>query len=127
MKRLAAILAITVLLLSMAGVWLVMSTAGARWIMESVSRPGGLEIVASKMEGRLFDHLLLSNLHITWAHTEIAIERLELEWQPLKLWTGNAAFKSIKLQGLKIQDNSTQPLSLLPWPKASGIAALLHG
>ncbi len=103
-------------------VWIVATTPGARWLLTSLSPLGGVSFSAQKVEGRLIDHLLLTELKIGLAQQKIAVDRLELRWQPILLLEGIVAVQELSLQKVRIQDDAPSPDQppTLAWPQVSG-------
>lgn len=126
---LVALLAAVVLAGTGAFAWLAGTAAGARWLLESVSRRTPLKISAQKVEGRLLDHLRLAGVRVGVQQTETEIETLDLQWHALLLLSGKVAVRELSLAGVRVRDNT--PVSGKPpdltWPRVSGIAARLAG
>jgi translocation and assembly module TamB len=135
MKRLTRQILGAALAIALAGmaiaavVWVVATTQGTRWLLESVTPLGGASFSAQKIEGRIIDHLLLSEVRITLAQKKVELDTLELRWKPLLLLAGTVAAQELTLSGVRIQDD-TPPDNKLPtlvWPKVSETAQLFDG
>lgn len=126
---LAALLAAVVLAGTGAFAWLAGTAAGARWLLESVSRRTPLKITAQRVEGRFLDHLRLAGVRVGVRQTETEIESLDLQWHALLLLSGKVAVRQLTLVRVRVRDNA--PVSGKPpditWPRVSGIAARLAG
>lgn len=125
----AAMAALPIAMGAVALGWLAGTTEGARWLLAEISSYSLMNITASKVEGRLMDHLRLAVVRISSAQVVVEMDRLDLRWQPLLLLTGRVAVKEFALQGVRIVDNSppTGRPPDLSWPKASGISELFAG
>ncbi|MHB8771840.1 MAG: translocation/assembly module TamB domain-containing protein [Syntrophales bacterium] len=110
------------------GAWVVGTTDGVRWLMETVSRHTPLAISARTVEGRLLDRLHLGGVRLALSPVEAAIERIDLSWQPLRFLIGSIAAQELTLAGVVIDDNTPadRPPDL-DWPRVSGVAGLFDG
>ena len=124
----AALAAVLIGAAALGGAWLVGTTDGARWLLGAVSRVSALAISARTVEGRLLDRLHLEGVRLALAPLEVAIERVELRWQPLRLLAGSIAAKELTLTGVAIDDSTPadRPPDL-DWPRVAGIAGFLDG
>jgi translocation and assembly module TamB len=77
--------------------WLFNSTAGAVWLLDTVSSAAGAEVTSDRVEGRLADELMVDSLVFTWPDTQIAIHKIKLDWDPLSVLG-----KSLKIDLLEI-------------------------
>ncbi len=127
--------AVTIVLTGSAGailaiaVWIFATTNGTRWLFSSVNSLSGISFSVQNIEGRLYDHLLLSGVRVTLPQQKILIDRVELRWQPLLLAAGTVAVQEITMDGVRIQDDaapSSKPPSLV-WPKIPHVAKLFDG
>ena len=108
--------------------WLAGTTDGARWLMDTVSRHTPLAISARTIEGRLLDRLQLGGVRMVLAPVEVAIERIDFHWQPLRLLSGHLAAEELTLTGVQIRDNAPgDGPPDLTWPRISGIAGFFNG
>lgn len=108
--------------------WVAGTTDGARWLMDAVSRHTPLTISARTIEGRLLDRLQLGSVRIVLAPVEVAIERIDFHWQPLRLLSGQLAAEELTLTGVQIRDNAPgEGPPDLAWPRISGIAGFFNG
>ncbi|HEX6827949.1 MAG TPA: hypothetical protein VF104_03110, partial [Burkholderiales bacterium] len=109
--------------------WLAGTTAGARWLLDMVSRHGPVKIVARQVEGRILDRLRLAGVRLNAPLQDVEIDSLELRWQPFILLAGRVAVNELTLQGVRIRDNipaSGKPPDLL-WPRLTGLPAQVDG
>ncbi len=109
--------------------WLCWTTAGAGWLLESVSRHTTLKISARKVEGRLLDHLRLTGVQIRQPLRVTEVESLDLSWHALSLLYGAVDVQKLSLAGVRVLDNAP-PSSKAPeltWPRLTGIPARLTG
>ncbi|MDD2310514.1 MAG: translocation/assembly module TamB domain-containing protein [Desulfuromonadaceae bacterium] len=107
-------------------VWIGATTSGARWLMTSVLPLSGISFSAQKIEGKIADHLLLTEVRVDLAGQKLEIGAAQLRWRPLLLLSGTIALQELTLNRIRIQDNTprdNKPPALI-WPRASGTAQL---
>lgn len=110
-------------------VWVVATTSGARWLLASLTTLSGVSFSAQKIEGRMADHLLLTEVRVGLAEQKVEFGTIELRWKPLLLLAGTVAVQELTLNRVRIQDD-TPPGNKPPdltWPRASGTAQLFDG
>ena len=110
-------------------IWVVATTPGTRWLLTSVANFGGVSLSAKNIEGRIIDHLLLTEVRVGLAQQKLEIDRFELSWKPLLLLSGTAAFQEIFINGVRIQDDTptdNKPLVLV-WPSLPESVHLFDG
>ncbi|MCE5262547.1 MAG: translocation/assembly module TamB domain-containing protein [Deltaproteobacteria bacterium] len=108
--------------------WLFGTAAGARWIMDQLSRRTPLSISARQVEGRLLDGLRLGGVRITLTPLTVDIDRLDCAWQPLLLLSRRISVRELALTGLRIQDDTPADSPTdLTWPQLSRAAAFFDG
>jgi len=110
-------------------VWATATTQGTRWLLTSLLPLSGVNVTAHRIEGRLFDRLLLTGIRVTTLQQEMAVKTLELRWRPLLLLTGTVAIQELSVNGVRIQDDTppdTKPPDL-SWPKLPETAHLFDG
>ena len=132
MKRLAfygtIIIAVAVLIIAgwRGATWLLCTSDGARWALDSVSRHTPVKISVRKVEGKLLDHLRLGGVRLVIESFEVELRSLEYHLRPHRLLSGMAAIEDLTLSGVRVQDNSAEKQAPdLSWPKVSGIMAAL--
>lgn len=109
-------------------VWLVGTTDGARWLLQTVSRHTPLRLVVRNVEGRLLDQLRLENVRFVQAPLTIEIDKLDFRWQPVLLLAGRFAARELTLSGVRIQDNTPGDIPPdLAWPRVSGMSGFFKG
>ena len=102
-------------------VWVVATTQGTRWLLASVTSLNGISFSAKKVEGRIIDHLLLTEVRVTLSQQKVEFDSLELRWKPLHLLAGTIAVQELTLKGVRVQDDtppSNKP-PVLAWPRGS--------
>ncbi|MDD2338414.1 MAG: hypothetical protein PHD01_17800, partial [Geobacteraceae bacterium] len=127
--RLSALLGIILLMAIVAAGWLLGSTEGARFILDTAAKNAGARLNLGKLDGRLLDELHLEKATIATPLLSVKIEFLRVQWNPGMLLTGNIALQSLDLQGVVIQDNrpkKEEPLDL-SWPTLSGTVIHVNG
>jgi autotransporter translocation and assembly factor TamB len=112
-----------------AAVRVVATTEGTRWLLTSVANLSGVGLSIKKVEGRIIDHLLLTELRVNLAEQKLEINHVELDWKPLLLLAGTIAVQELVISGVRIQDD-TLPDNKPPipaWPKVSETGQLFDG
>jgi translocation and assembly module TamB len=129
-KQLGAALAIALAGVAIALiVWVVATTQGTRWLLTTVTPLSGVSFSARKIEGRIIDHLLLTEMRVSLAQRKLELDSLELRWKPLFLLAGRVAVQELTLNGVRIQDDTPRDNKppILAWPRVSGIGQLFDG
>ncbi len=85
------------------GFWLLRTTAGLRWALETASRSLEVSIQAKRVEGTLGDQLILGGIEIDWAEGGLRIEELEFSWQPSDLLEGKLLVERLALSQLTLE------------------------
>jgi len=92
-------------------------------------RYSGVRFSAQKIEGRIVDHLLLTEVRVGLAQQKLEIDRLELRWKPFILLAGTVAVQEMFIAGVRIQDDAPpdnkQPILL--WPRMPRTVQLFDG
>lgn len=128
MLRFLRIFLLLALLIGAAGAaWVAGTTEGARWLLGAVSRFTQVEITARTVEGRLLDRLGLGGLRIGMQGREVAIDRLDLAWQPLRFMLGRIHIDELVVRGVRIRDDTPRTPLSLAWPRLPGAAELFTG
>ncbi|MBW4056801.1 MAG: translocation/assembly module TamB [Proteobacteria bacterium] len=110
-------------------IWAVATTQGSRWLLTAVVPLSGVSFSAQKIEGRIIDHLQLTQVRVGLAQQKLELDSLELRWKPFLLLAGTVAVQELTLNGVRIQDNAppaNKPLHLA-WPQVSSNAQLFDG
>ena len=110
-------------------VWAAATPQGTRWLLESAIPLSGVSFSAKKIEGKIIDHLLLTEVRVGLAQQKVELDTLELRWKPLLLLTGTIAVQELTVNGVRIQDDAppgNKP-PVLAWPKVSANAQLFDG
>ncbi len=129
-RTLAATFAIALAGTLFAGItWIAATTQGTFWLLTTAAALTDIGFTVEKREGRLLDHLLLSGVRLRMAPLTVAIDRLELRWEPYLLLAGTVALQKLTLSGVRIQDDSPadNKAPVLAWPKLPESAHLLDG
>lgn len=129
---LSAILLLTVIVLSVAGFWVLRTPQGARWLLETVAGAAGAELEIDGVEGRLADELRLKVIRLRREGAEATLDRLNLVWQPGRLLQGKLAVSELSLEGGDITASPPRPAKRegpveFTWPRLSGWALRLDG
>ena len=109
--------------------WVIGTTQGTRWLLGSVFPVTGVSFSTQKVEGRIMDHLFLTEVRISLAQQKLEIHHLELHWKPLLLLAGTVAVQDLTMEGVRIHDDSPRNNKppVLAWPKMPASAQLLEG
>ena len=94
--------------------WLLNSTNGAVWLLDTVSSVTGLEVTAGRIEGRLADNLLVDDLAIALPDGQVKIHKIRLAWEPLSALRENLKIDLLEIDHLVIESYS---LGEEPGPK----------
>jgi translocation and assembly module TamB len=124
----AMAIALTVTVIA-AVVWVTATTQGTRWLLTSVTTLSGISFNAQKIEGRLIDHLLLTEVRLSLAQQRVEIASLELRWKPLLLLAGTIAVQELVINGVRIQDDAPPDNKppILAWPRVSEFEQMFDG
>ena len=103
--------------------WLLDTSSGARFLLTTLGGLSGARVTVQKVEGRLRDRLRVTGLRLAQPKVVLQVERLDLDWEPVRLLHGNLLVHDLALTALRIQDDT--PLSAkapeLRWPQVSGL------
>ena len=127
-KRLLIILAL--LLLFVAGIlvgswWLLATPQGQRWLLAEITRRTAVTIDAGQVEGRLLDHLRLTDVTVNWPDGEARCATFELRWRPLALLYGQLAIDDLAMTQARISwlapaEAVPQSAAVPVWPRLEG-------
>lgn len=128
LKYLIIITAVAALGICMAGaLGLFGTSAGAKLLLDTVSRHTDVKISAEKIEGKLAGTLRLKNMDMTWPQGRIQIKKLELSMQPLDLLVGHVNIRNLAAEKISFDDHAPDKQPKLIWPRASGWIASFSG
>ena len=128
LKYLIIVIAVAALLVCLAlPGWLFGTTAGARRLLDAVSRYTDIKISAEKIEGKLAGALRLENMSLQWPKGKISIQHLDLRTRPFDLLALQFSIQRLSLKNMSIQDNSPDTPPKLIWPRASGLLQFVSG
>lgn len=126
---LGALFGIVLLATAIATGWLLGTTEGARFLLETAAESAGARLEIGKLEGRLLDELRFEQTSMATPLITIKARSLRLRWKPGMLLIGNLAVESLDLRGVAIRDlrpKKDEPLDL-SWPTLPGSALRLNG
>lgn len=106
--------------------WITTTTEGARWLLTSALPLSGVSVTVRKIDGRIIDHLRLTEVRANLARYTLEVDTLELHWKPFLLLSGTAAVQDLSISRVRIQDD-TPPDNRPPdftWPRASANSQL---
>ena len=127
MKRLAIYICCTLLISvipCLVGLyWLLNTSAGARFALNTLPGIAGQAVSVRAVDGTLLGNLRLSGLRFSQPELKIEIDTLHLSWEPRQLLYGNIAVNDLILSGVHIQDDSAPSTTppQLSWPRPSGM------
>lgn len=137
MKRLAVKLLATAAAIVLAGmaaavalvVWAAATEGGSRWLISTAAHLGGGGFSVQKVEGRIADHLRLTEVRVGPAGLKAEFGTIELRWKPLLLLAGTVAVQELVIDRVRIQDDTPpgDKPPVLAWPRVSGNAQLFDG
>lgn len=137
MKRLAVKLLATAAGIVLAGmaaavtvvVWAAATEGGSRWLLTTAAHLGGGGFSVQKVEGRIADHLRLTEVRVGPAGLKAEFGTIELRWKPLLLLAGTVAVQELVIDRVRIQDDTPpgDKPPVLAWPRVSGNAQLFDG
>lgn len=110
-------------------IWLLGTSAGARWIGGFLAHRAALEIEVRKVEGSIWEGLLIEDLKLKRALIQIGIKNVHVRWQPLMLLGGQTKVRELLIQGMTIRDDRLEKMEPpdLSWPRMSLFIASLKG
>ncbi|MDD5412317.1 MAG: hypothetical protein PHF31_13060, partial [Methylobacter sp.] len=106
-KRTLLISLMLVLLIPVGLIGLMNSTIGSRWLLQSIFSSLPAQASVKTIDGRLLDHITLSDLHYQSDTETVAIKKLELVWQPSRLLFGTLKIIDITVNDLDISLTET--------------------
>ena len=109
--------------------WVISTTEGTRWLLTSTAPLSGISFSADRIEGRMLDQLILSDVRISTAQQKIGISTLKLRWKPLLLLSGTVAIQELSIDGVRIQDDAVPERKSpdMTWPKVPKNVQLIDG
>ncbi len=109
-RRILIFIAILVLILPMLLLGLLNTESGSRWVIENLFAviPGQSSTVKT-IEGRILDHLVLTEIKIKHEAANVSIQTFEWTWQPSRLLSKTLKIDDISVTGMDIQLNETKP------------------
>ena len=75
--------------------WLLATESGLQFIWQTLAAQAGPELAATQVTGRLTDRLQIRSLSYHTDSFSLAVEQLDIAWQPGALLTGNLHFSNI--------------------------------
>lgn len=123
MYVLAASLILVLLFLSGAAVWILGTSAGARWLMREVSSYTSLTVEAREVEGRIWGDFRLGRLTVRWSEGRLTAGSFHIRWNPLRLIYGEVAVRDVVLNKVHLQDDrpETPGAPEIVWPHVTGL------
>lgn len=91
--------------------WLLNTTAGAVWLLDTVSSAAGAEVTSGRVEGRLADELMVDNLVFSLSDTRIEIHKIKLDWDPSSIFGTSLKIHLLEVDHCLIRDSSPENLT----------------
>ncbi|GFO55942.1 hypothetical protein GMSM_29490 [Geomonas sp. Red276] len=107
--------------------WLLATAPGARFALTRGAMVAGLRVSIAKVQGRLWDHVVLSGLRAEKGKEVAVVNLLDFSWTPRALLHGQFLVRRLALTGVRVQDD-TPPSGKAPdltWPRLTGFWANL--
>ncbi len=125
---LAALLLASATAVAAAGVWLLGTASGARWILGEISRYTSLRIDAAGVNGHLAGDLRLRSVSARWPSGEATIDGIRLRWSPSALLRGEVSVDRLAAEGISATLHPREEAAPgepfeLRWPYVSGLPA----
>ncbi|MGQ0528659.1 MAG: translocation/assembly module TamB domain-containing protein [Panacagrimonas sp.] len=92
---------------SLAGVmvlagWVLASTSGARWLVDTLPQTGWMELEVKEIDGRLLGPLQLRDLHLVMPSLELRLDQATLEWSPARVLGGRLQINALRIGTLQV-------------------------
>ncbi len=107
--------------------WLLATNGGARWLVGTLVRQMPGTVAVQQVEGRLWGRLRLTGIEARGTEGSLAIEQLEMRWQPAVLLRGKLLVTRLEAEGLSISGGPESPRAEAPkppqawrWPELPG-------
>ena len=108
-KRLLLIPLAIIVLLPIAGLLLLNSESGSRWLLQSLLSALPAQTSVTHIEGSLLSQIDVHQLHYETEQELVDIDHVSLHWQPGQLLTGSLKLINISLNELNIVIKQSQP------------------
>ncbi len=107
--------------------WLLATNGGARWLVGGLVRQVPGTVTVQQVEGRLWGRLRVTGIEARGPEGFVAIEQLELVWQPAALLRGKVLLTELTAEGLSLSGGAESPRTEAPkppqawrWPELPG-------
>jgi len=108
MKRWILSISLLIVILSLTFVslagWMLNTTAGAEWLIETLPSSAGVRVTTGRVEGQLADDLLIDDLTFAWPDGQISIHKIHLVWEPLSVLDKNLKIGLLVIDQFVITD-----------------------
>jgi len=94
-RRLLILLALLLCILLAVLGWLLATESGLQFLWRQVAAQAGPELAVTQVSGRLAGHLQIQELRYTTESFSLAVEQLEIVWQPRSLLSGTLEFTEV--------------------------------
>lgn len=89
--------------------WVLASTGGARWVLETLAETGLAEVRADAVQGQLLGPLELHGLHYRGPGVEVSLDRVRLDWSPAALLRREVRIDALRGGVLDVRLSPTEP------------------
>ncbi|MDH3544555.1 MAG: hypothetical protein OEM65_05475, partial [Desulfuromonadales bacterium] len=91
--------------------WLLNTTSGAVWLLDTVASAAGAEVTSDRVEGRLADELMVDNLVFALPDTRIEIHKVKLDWDPSSILGTSLKIHLLEVDHCVIRDSSPENIA----------------
>ena len=91
--------------------WLLNTTTGAVWLLDTVASAAGAEVTSDRVEGRLADELMIDNLVFAWPDTQIEVHKIKLDWDPSSVLGSSVQIHLLEVDHFIIRDSSPENIA----------------
>jgi translocation and assembly module TamB len=92
--------------------WTFATERGTRWALGRFLPDG---ITVERVEGRLAGPLALHGLDSRSEGADVRVERLDLRWQPGRLWSRTLLVDTLEIRGIEVRQKPTEPTDPEPF------------
>ncbi len=83
--------------------WLLRSTDGAAWLLDTVAEVANIQITTGQLGGRLADDLVIEELVVAWPEGLLTARRIHLDWQPFSVLQQSLDIRALEIDQLIIR------------------------
>ncbi len=94
-------------------VWLGATPSGLKMLINMAESTGMVQV--GQVEGRLLDHFRLQQIKVQVGDAQVALDCLEMRWQPWELWQQRVQIDALRVAGIAITPGEAESESSAPW------------